>query len=147
MKCPSEGTSAKFQWPPQANSGREPREKVTILRKKFSAVVALSFPSFKCEFWFPNFDLKLTCNRCRNSTVTTGLSSCNDRMTVIGAVARKGSEKRYIIAKGLVSTLAQRQSCHELLRDSGVAEAKSPPARGALNFLDSRRGRSGCDGT
>jgi len=45
---------------------------VTILRKKFSAAVALSFPSFKCEFWFPNFDLKLTCTRCCNSTVTTG---------------------------------------------------------------------------
>jgi hypothetical protein len=55
-------------------------------------------------------------------------------MTVIGAVARKGSEERYVIAKGRVSTLAQRQSCHELLRDSGVAEAKSPPAREALTF-------------
>jgi hypothetical protein len=40
MKCPSEGTGGKFQRPPQANSGREPREKVTILRKKFSAAVA-----------------------------------------------------------------------------------------------------------
>jgi hypothetical protein len=102
---------------------------VTILRKKFSAAVALSFPSFKCEFWFPNFDLKLSCTRCRNSTVTTGLC-CDDRMTVVGAVARKEGEERYVIAKGRVSTLSQRQSCHELLRDSGVAEADSPPARG-----------------
>src|SRR5262249_57036661 len=44
MKPLSEGTGAKFQRPPQANSGREPPEKVTILRKKFSAAVALSFP-------------------------------------------------------------------------------------------------------
>jgi len=44
MKSLFEGTGAKFQRPPQANSGREPPEKVTILRKKFSAAVALSFP-------------------------------------------------------------------------------------------------------
>ena len=119
---------------------------MTILRRKFSTAVALSFPSFKCEFWFPNFDLKLTCTRCRNSTVTTG-PRCNDRMTVIGAVARKGSEERYVIAKGRVSTLALRQSCHGSLRDSGVAEPESLPARGGLNFLDSRRGRSGYYGT
>jgi hypothetical protein len=98
---------------------------VTILRKKFSAVVALSFPSFKGEFWFPNFDLKLTCARCRNSTVPTGLCR-DDRMTVVGAVARKGGEERYVIAKGRLSTLSPRQSCHELLRDSGVATTASP---------------------
>src|SRR5262249_26653777 len=59
MKCPSEGTGAKFQRPPQANSGREPREKVTILRKKFSAAVALSFPSFIGEFLVPQFRSKI----------------------------------------------------------------------------------------
>ena len=118
---------------------------MTILRKKFSAVVA-QLSVLHCEFWFPNFDLKLTCTRCRNSTVTTG-PRCNDRMTVIGAVARKGSEERYVIAKGRVSTLALRQSCHGSLRDSGVAEPESLPARGGLNFLDSRRGRSGYYGT
>src|SRR5260221_2021538 len=32
----SEGTGGEFQRPLQANSGRRPREKVTILRKKFS---------------------------------------------------------------------------------------------------------------
>jgi hypothetical protein len=30
------------------------------------------------------------------------------------------------MAKGRLSTLSQRQSCHELLRDSGVAEADWP---------------------
>jgi hypothetical protein len=45
---------------------------------------------------------------------------------VVGAVARKGGEERYVMAKGRLSTLSQRQSCHELLRDSGVAEADWP---------------------
>ena len=66
---------------------------------------------------------------------------------MVGAVARKGGEERYVIAQGRASTLSQRQSCHELRRDSGVAEADSPPARGGLNFLDFRRGRTGYYGT
>src|SRR6516164_6468743 len=139
MKCPLRRNRWKI---PTAASG-DFRARAA---RKSSAPSSLSCPSFKCEFWFPNFDLKLTCTRCRNSTVTTG-PRCNDRMTVIGAVARKGSEERYVIAKGRVSTLALRQSCHGSLRDSGVAEAESLPARGGLNFLDSRRGRSRYYGT
>src|SRR5262245_24919166 len=63
MKSLSEGTGAKFQRPPQANSGREPPEKVTILRKKFSAAVALSFPLSAFRFPLSAFRFPLSAFR------------------------------------------------------------------------------------
>src|SRR5262249_2490768 len=51
---PSEGTGGKFQRL-RANSGREPREKGTIVRKKFSAAVARGQLSV-LQMRVPNFD-------------------------------------------------------------------------------------------